>query len=85
MAYHSSAPKKAQIYKKKLAKAYEKVKTAYDTHPHLFGKEGQKMAKKLASTRAYATNKTRIEQNVANKANAWREAKLEEYRRSKRQ
>lgn len=85
MAYHSSAPKKAQIYKKKLAKAYEKVKTAFNTSPHLFGKEGQKMAKKLASTRVYATNRTRIEQNVANKANAWREAKLEEYRRSKRQ
>lgn len=85
MAYHSSAPKKAQIYKKKLASAYEKVKLAYTNQPHLFGKKGQKTAKKLASKRVYATNKNRIEQTVANKANAWREAKLEEYRRSKRQ
>ena len=83
MAYHSSVPAKARVYKKKLANAYETVKQAYNNHPHLFGKEGQKTAKKLASNRIYATNKNIIEKATANKANAWREAKLEEYRRSK--
>lgn len=85
MAYHSSVPTKAQRYKKKLASAYENVKQAYNARTSLFGKEGQKVSKTLAQNRVYAKNKLKIEQKVANKANAWRQAKLEEYRRSKRQ
>ncbi len=85
MAYHSSVPRKAQLYKQKLANAYEGVKEAYNDNSFLFGKRGQKTAKVLASKHVYAKNKTKIERMTANKANAWRQAKLEEYRNSKRQ
>jgi len=85
MAYHSSAPEKAQKYKKKLATAYQQVKQAYMDRLEIFGKQKNNAAKKLATKRVYAKNKKKIENVVANKANAWREAKLEEYRRSKRQ
>ncbi len=85
MAYHSSVPRKAQIYKKRLASAYEGVKEAADANPFIFGKKAHKTAKALASNRVYAKNKVKIERMTANKANAWRQAKLEEYRNSKRQ
>lgn len=85
MAYHSSVPRKALRYKQKLDSAYEQVKEAFETNAPLFGKVGHKTAKKLVSQRTYATNKVKVEKNLENKANAWREAKLEEYRQSKRQ
>jgi len=49
----------------------------------LFGKVEQPKTKKLETESVYAKNKRRIEQTVAQKANAWRQAKLEEYRKNK--
>lgn len=81
MAYHSSAPKKARAYKKKLATAYEKVKQAFGVKPVLNLKSEQKAAKKLAIKKIKDKNVS--EKTIATKANAWREAKLQEYRKSK--
>ena len=84
MAYHSSVPRKAQRYKKKLVSAYEMVKQAQNNlNTKLFGKVEQPKTKKLETESVYAKNKRRIEQTVAQKANAWRQAKLEEYRKNK--
>ena len=84
MAYHSSVPRKAQRYKKKLVSAYEMVKQAQNNlNTKLFGKVKQPKTKKLETESVYAKNKRRIEQTVAQKANAWRQAKLEEYRKNK--
>ena len=80
-AYHSSLPRKAKIYKKKLATTYEYLKQAMENKPHLFGKSAQKSTKKLVRNHLYAKNK--VEAKVENKANAWREAKLKEYRQRK--
>jgi len=82
-SYHSSVPRKANIYKKKLADAYADIKQALSETNKLFGKSGQKAAKKLATKKAYDKNRIIVEQNVATKANAWREAKLNEYRQNK--
>ena len=84
MAYHSSVPRKAQRYKKKLVSAYEMVKQAQNNlNTKLFGKVEQPKTKKLETESVYAKNKRRIEQTVAQKANAWRQAKMEEYRKNK--
>lgn len=84
MAYHSSVPHKAQRYKKKLVSAYEMVKQAYnDMSGSLLAKAEQPKAKKLETKSVYAKNKERIERTVAQKANAWRAAKLAEYRQNK--
>ncbi len=80
-AYHSSLPRKAKVYKKKLANTYESLKQAMLDKPYLFGKSAQKPTKKLVSDRLYAKNK--IEAKVENAANAWREARLKEYRQRK--
>lgn len=84
MAYHSSVPHKAQRYKKKLVSAYEKVKLAHnDVNAKLFGNVEHTQPKKLEQETVYAKNKKRIERTVAQKAAAWREAKLAEYRKTK--
>lgn len=88
MAYHSSVPHKAQKYKKKLVSAYEKVKLAHknaQTNIKLAENAGQYQAKKLETRSVSAKVKPESTRTLAaQKANAWREAKLEEYRRSKR-
>ncbi len=85
MAYHSSIPHKGQRYKKKLVNAFESIRQArlIDGKARLFGSPAQSANKKLDKNTVYAKNKQKIEQTVAAKANAWREAKLDEYRRSK--
>ena len=83
-ANRDSVPRKAQRYKKKLVSAYEMVKQAQNNlNTKLFGKVEQPKTKKLETESVYAKNKRRIEQTVAQKANAWRQAKLEEYRKNK--
>lgn len=92
MAYHSTTPRKALRYKKKIVSAYEMVKTAYqDKEDRLFGEriEAQKTAlnESRKNTKAIRTAnvKTRNAQREMARidANAWREAKLAEYRRNK--
>ena len=92
MAYHSSTPRKALRYKKKIVSAYEVVKTAQqDREDRLFGErvEAQKMAlnESRQNTKAlkYSTlAKRKAQREMARvDANAWREAKLAEYRRNK--
>lgn len=89
MAYHSSVPSKAQRYKRKLASAYEKVKLAHnDMVASLFGN-----VHKTSSAKAEADRKKLAEQRIAEakasvakareNAKAWREAKLEEYRKNR--
>ena len=86
MAYHSSQPQKALKYKKRLTSAYEMVKQAHniDADRKLFGNIEQPQHKKLETKVAYAKkNNSLKKQASAAKANAWREAKLAEYRKSK--
>lgn len=84
MAYHSGIPHRAQRYKKKLVTAYEKVKLAQNNlSKELSRNVKQAKIKKLERETVYAKNKKRIETTVAQKANAWREAKLAEYRNTK--
>lgn len=86
MAYHSSQPQKALKYKKRLTSAYEMVKQAHniDANKKLFGNIEQPQHKKLETKVAYAKkNNSLKKQASAAKANAWREAKLAEYRKSK--
>ncbi len=84
MAYHSSVPHKAQQYKKRLATAYEKVKMAQnDTKARLFSPLSNIRPAKKPAVDALEMKQKDIEQKVAAKAQAWREAKLAEYRKSK--
>lgn len=77
-------PGRLRDIKKKLVSAYEMVKQAQNNlNTKLFGKVEQPKTKKLETESVYAKNKRRIEQTVAQKANAWRQAKLEEYRKNK--
>ncbi len=83
-AYHSTVPHKAQKYQRKLVSAFEKIKAAYnDKSLTLYGNIEHIKTKKLATKDVHAINKKKIEQNIAKKANAWREAKLAEYRKNK--
>lgn len=88
MAYHSSVPTKAQRYKKKLVSAYERVKMAQnDFNTQLVGASTQIAAKKVDSKNAIAEKKVAaarasLRQAKLN-AQAWREAKLAEYRKNK--
>ena len=84
MAYHSSVPRKALRYKKRLASAYEMVKQAnnIDSNAKLFGNTETEKNKK--NTSSYAKKDTKAEKLAsAKKANQWREAKLAEYRSRK--
>lgn len=79
-AYHSSLPKKAQKYAKRLSKAYEGIIASLETKAvskNIYN------TKKLEKDKLLAKNKTEIEAKVAKAANAWREAKLAEYRLKK--
>ena len=82
-AYHSSVPKKAKVYKKKLVNTYASIKQALNNSRNTFRKTEQKTVKTLATKHAYDKNKLIIEQKIATKANAWRQSKLQEYRNSK--
>ena len=81
--YHSKAPHKAKIYKQKLVNAYASLKEAMNTTPSLFGIKAKNSAKKIASNQLYIKNKTNVEKSIAKKANAWREARLAEYRKKR--
>lgn len=93
MAYHSSVPQKAQRYKKKLVKAYEKVKQAQNLRKTKQTKvavakiPGQK--KNIARIHADTPHVTKVASNPQREARliadakAWREAKLAEYRQRK--
>ena len=77
-AYHSSVPKKAQKYAMKLSKVYKGIMQA-----HLETKAVNKTvakAKRLEKEKLLAKNRTEIEAKIAQSANAWREARLAEYR-----
>ena len=80
MAYHSSVPHKAEVYKKKLDNAFNSVRQILQLahRQNVYGEH-----KKLAGNSVYDINKKKKERNVANKAQAWREAKLREYRARK--
>ncbi len=93
MAYHSSIPEKANVYRKKIVEAFEIVKSAHknDNEPILNVRpkverlqvaELEKI-KKLRVSKKTASNRSTVKKSVAqNKLDvkAWREAKLEEYR-----
>lgn len=89
MAYHSSVPEKAQIYRKKIVEAFETVKTAYKNidatlMPQKKLKNNNTVrAKKTASGIKTATLRATAKRNADKQSfdvQAWREAKLEEYR-----
>lgn len=80
-AYHSSLPKKARRYAQKLSKVYQGIIQA-SLETKAVNKTTAK-AKRLEKDLLLAKNKTEIEAKVANAANAWREAKLAEYRLKK--
>ena len=93
MAYHSSIPEKANVYRKKIVEAFEIVKSAHknDNEPILNVRpkverlqvaELEKI-KKLRVSKKTASNRSTVKKSVAqNKLDvkAWHEAKLEEYR-----
>lgn len=92
MAYHSTTPRKALRYKKKIVSAYEIVKMANkDEDDRLFGEriEAQKAALNQVRQAPVASKTAAVKQDTSRKtasrvdANAWREAKLAEYRRNK--
>ena len=80
MGYHSSVPKKANRYKKKLVSHYELVKKANDRDLKI----------KVASNDSLVDTSPKVKKNVnkpAKKvvsASQWREAKLSEYRKNKK-
>ena len=92
MAYHSTTPHKALRYKKKIVSAFEAVKMASnDADDHLFGDRVKAQEKALNDVRqaplklktaAVKTDNGR-KNAVRIDANAWREAKLAEYRKNK--
>lgn len=95
MAYHSSVPKKALRYKKKLFTAYEKVKQAQNLRRQNQNTVKTAVAKipgqlkktarvhaDAAHTATVASNPQREARLIAD-AKAWREAKLAEYRQRK--
>ena len=90
MAYHSTTPRKAQRYKKKIVSAYEMVKMASnDMNARLFGEPVQVPDNAVSVARVQkqvaAINKQREKTRTAQRvdAKAWREAKLAEYRKNK--
>lgn len=85
MAYHSSVPFKARRYKNKLASAYETIRQAQKAKgAPLFAKAGQSETKKLEKNRVIAKNKSVDRIKTANKANAWREAKVAAWQEARR-
>ena len=92
MTYHSSVPEKANIYRKKVVETFQKVKTAHHdldlaARPNTkisVLKDKRKMAKNTnkRSFLAISANRSKKKSQTAKKfdVQAWREAKLEEYR-----
>ena len=85
MAYHSSVPKKALRYKKKLASAYERIRLAQnDFDSQLFGNALKQVPERkpdLARVKI-SQAKESVRQARIN-AHEWREARLAEYRKNK--
>ena len=79
-AYHSSLPRKAKKYAQRLSKAYEGIVASLENKA---ANKAINNTKRLEKDKLLAKNKTEIEAKVANAANAWREAKLAEYRLKK--
>jgi len=90
MAYHSTTPRKALRYKKKIVSAFEIVKMASkDEDDHLFGERIRAQEKALKEVRQTPRKMTVAKRQTIGKtitridANTWREAKLAEYRKNK--
>ena len=78
-AYHSSLPKKAKKYAQKLSKAYKGIVQAS------LEKNNTRLPnpRELDKVKTLNLGKNKIEADTAARANAWREAKLAEYRLKK--
>ena len=86
MAYHSSIPLKAKRYKNKLASAYQSIRLAQKSaNNQLFAQADNVETKKLENNRSVAKNKTIDRAKTAQKANAWREAKLAAWQEARNQ
>lgn len=86
MAYHSSVPVRAKIYKNKLASAYQSIRQAQKSQSApLFAQAGQSRTKRLEKNRVIAKNKSIDRIKTAQKANAWREAKLAAWQEARNQ
>jgi len=92
MTYHSSSPKKAQRYRKKIVEAFEDVKTAHnDMNASLFTTSStsniniKPQARELIKPKVASLKKQSAAKSNNKKFDvaAWREAKLEEYRMQK--
>ncbi len=88
MAYHSTIPHKALHYKKKIVSAFEMVKLASKNEEDQLFKErieAQKAALKQVRQKVRETINSVSSRKTVRKldANAWREAKLAEYRKNK--
>lgn len=91
MSYHSSVPEKANVYRQKIVKAFEVVKSSHEKE-ELTARQSKKTAKlavkipqkpkmkKIASKKLPATPHPKSKHRQKLDVNAWREAKLEEYR-----
>lgn len=89
MSYHSTSPKKAQRYRKKIVDAFETVKIAHnDLNATLHNVTGNPKVM-INNTQNSTNNSQKLNINNENKTTkkldvvAWREAKLEEYRLKK--
>lgn len=89
MAYHSSSPAKAQVYRKKIVAAFETVKTAHkDIDATLLPQKKPQVSKVVNADKTSGRIKTaavhspvkKVSDKPAFDVKAWREAKLEEYR-----
>ena len=92
MSYHSSSPAKAQRYRKKIVETFETVKTAHnDLDATLFVTQktnkttdkDQSASEKVAKTISAQIPEKKVVSQPKLDVNAWREAKLEEYRLQK--
>lgn len=89
MAYHSSAPGKALKYKNKIVSRYEMIKQANnDTVKTVMAVAPKQIAKlepqenvKLVEAKVINAKPKKVSKNIS--ANAWREAKLAEYRKNR--
>lgn len=86
MAYHSSVPFRAKMYKNKLASAYLSIRQAQKSQSApLFAQTEQAKTKKLAKNRVVVKNKSIDRIKTAEKANAWREAKVAAWQEARNQ
>lgn len=83
MSYHSTSPKKAQRYRKKIVEAFETVKTAHnDYDASLYSVSVASSATQVDIPEQIAIKETTTNEKKLDVV-AWRETKLEEYRLKK--